>query len=102
MTPLVSEFRDSLPEILEGRDPIVGRPVEFYRNRLERFNRVVHISEPVAKIVENARRANGAISVAVATGGAAQIIRHPRNVAPQPGKGEIDGCHSSNLTRSEG
>lgn len=55
-----------------------------------RLNRTVHISEPVAKLVEKARRADRPIAVAVATGGAAQIIRKPREVAVQSDEGQVD------------
>lgn len=51
-----------------------------------RFNRPVHISVPVARIVEKARGARRPIAVAFACGGSAQIIP----AAPRPIEGQID------------
>ena len=58
MEAMLAEFRASLPEILEGRDPILFLPINDIRGRMERFadttrdNRTVHISEPVRRVVQ--------------------------------------------------
>lgn len=51
--------------------------------------RVVHISEPVAKLVEKARGADRPVAMAVQCGGAAQIIRHPANIPFQSDEGQV-------------
>jgi len=55
-----------------------------------RLNRVVHISEPVAHLVEKARRADRPVAVAVASGCAAQIIRKRSEISVQPNEGQVD------------
>ncbi len=51
--------------------------------------RVVHISEPVAKLVEKAGRADRPVAVAVASSGAAYVIRKPANITFQSDEGQV-------------